>query len=214
MLLARSSCFFTVANRRAIEMVIWRLLKVKAFVLALCCAALLAGCAKPLEVSSITQIRPTNGAQGIDVYSERRNRGEKVPEYAGDQLLQVRTYRGNDDGVRGKEFAGATCDVQASNFKASVTTPAKVRVPIYRAKSSTLSIRCEHPGYKPKLIEASVYNKTQSDRLSAGANGGLAGVLVMAAVNGMSDSTLDNYYYAPAQVIMTPLPRRVARKVN
>ena len=87
-----------------------------------------------------------------------------------------------------------------------------MRVPVYRAKSSTLSIKCTHENYKPKLTEIAVFNKTQADRLNAGANGGLAGVLVMAAVNGLSDSSLDNYYYPPAKVVMTPLPKDRARR--
>ena len=178
----------------------------KRYILLCCLAVMVSGCAKPMEVSSITRISPTNGATGIDVYAERRRRGEKVPEYAGDQIVPVRTYRASEEGFRGKEFAGANCVMEANGFRASFTTPAKVRVPVYRAKSSALSIRCEHPNYKPKLVETAVYNKTQSDRLSAGANGGLAGVLVMAVVNGVSDSTQDTYIYAPVQVIMTPRP--------
>jgi len=175
---------------------------------------LVTGCAKPLEVSSITRIKPTNGATGVDVYAEQRSRGEKVPEYAGDQLLQVRSYSVDEDGAGRKEFAGADCTVSASNFTAVLRTPAKLRVPIYRSKSSSLSVKCSHPSHKPKLIDVAVYNKTQSDRLKAGANGGLAGVIVMAAVNGLSDAALDNYYYAPANVVMTKLPKRSLRRPN
>ena len=69
-----------------------------------------------MEVNSITRITPTNGAQGIDVYAEQRRRGEKVPEYAGDQLVQIRSYRATDEGFVGKEFAGADCTVSANNF--------------------------------------------------------------------------------------------------
>ncbi len=60
-------------------------------------ALLLAACAKPLEVASITEIQPKNGAKGIDIYEPRRRSGDTLAlEFAGDQLLEVRTYAQRD----------------------------------------------------------------------------------------------------------------------
>lgn len=166
-------------------------------------AALLAGCAaKPLEVGSISRITPENGAQGTDVYAEKRTKGEKVPEFAGDQIVEVRSYEALESGLAGDEFAGAQCNVDARDFSAQVTTPAKVRVPIYRRQSSELSVSCQHPDFKPKSSVVGVYNKTKSDRMAYSGGGGLLGVVAVAVVNEMSDETAHEFQYAPAKLVM------------
>jgi hypothetical protein len=165
-----------------------------------------AGCAsKPLEVDRITPISAKNGSSTLDLYAKQRNAGEAVPEFAGDQIIDVRTYTATKNGGQGKEFAGAKCEVEARDFTATATSPAKVRVPNFRAESSDLSIRCEHPDYHSKLITSGVFNKTKSDRLNAGSHAGLAGLALMAVVNGVSDDSKDNYSYAPIRVVMRPL---------
>ncbi|MCT4654873.1 MAG: hypothetical protein N4A65_03575 [Cohaesibacter sp.] len=167
---------------------------------------IVAGCAsKPMEVDRITPISATNGSSSLDLYAKQRNAGEAVPEFAGDQIVDVRTYTATKNGGRGKEFAGAKCKVEARDFTASTISPAKVRVPNFRAKSSDLSVRCEHPDYKSKLVTTGVYNQTKSDRLNAGSHAGLAGLALMAVVNGVSDDSKDIYSYAPILVVMRPL---------
>jgi hypothetical protein len=174
----------------------------------------LAGCsAKHLEVSEVTAVKPTNGAAGLDVYEKRRKAGEQVPDFAGDQLVTIRTFTEKEGGFQGEEFPGAKCKLEARDFSAEVTSPAKVRVPIYRAQSSPLSVVCEHPEYKKKTVERNVFNKTKNERLSMGSSAGLAGVLIMAVVNEASDTTNDDFLYGDVHMLMTPLdPKKAKRK--
>lgn len=168
-------------------------------------AIILAGCAKPLEVSSITEIKPqTAGAQGVDVYAGRRASGEAVPAFAGDQLLDIRSYKATEGGGWGDEFAGAKCKVTARDFAADFSTPAKVRVPVYRAQSSPLAVQCEHDGMKPRMVEVGVYNKTTEERMSAAAGAGAIGILTMAVVNAASDTSTHDFAYPMVRVIMEP----------
>lgn len=174
--------------------------------MAIIAAGLVAACAAPgLEVSRVTDIRPTNKAAGVDVYAERRHKGEKVPDFTGDQLVDVRTYVTQEDSdFAGPEMAGAKCSVKARDYAAEVVTPARIRVPLYRAQSSPLSVSCEREGHQPKSIVVEVYNKTKSERYAASAGSGLAGLLVMAAINELSDETTHEFAYPPARVIMRP----------
>ena len=176
------------------------------------CACLLAGCAaKPMEVGSITPIRPTNGASGTDIYAQQRVAGVNVPEYGGDQLLEVRTYEYIKEKGR-VEMADAACTLSAGNFSASMTTPAKVRVPLYRNQSESLAVQCEKPGYNRKMITLKAFDKTRSDRFnnmtSAGAAGGLIGVVATAAIAGVVDATSDNamnvWHYPAASIELEP----------
>lgn len=165
--------------------------------------ALLTGCAAPLEVASITEIKPAEAGSGFDVYAERRSRGEQVPEFAGDQVLELRTYE-DRSGQGRTELAGADCTVKANNFSAEATTPAKVRVPLYRGQSSTLSVSCGKPGYKSRMVEAAPFDSTRNDRYSSGAGGGLVGVAVVAAFDAMSDNSKNDWRYSPVQIVLEP----------
>ncbi|MEO1610143.1 MAG: hypothetical protein AAFR90_12600 [Pseudomonadota bacterium] len=179
-------------------------------IVALSVCFVLAGCAaKPLEVASITSIKPTNGAIGTDVYARQRAAGTLVPEYNGDQLLEVRTY----EYVQEKgtvEMAGAKCNVSAGSFTASMTTPAKVRVPLYRNQSESLAVKCNKQGYKSKMITLKAFDKTRADRFnnmtSAGSAGGLIGVVASAAIAGAVDAASDNnanvWQYPPAKITL------------
>lgn len=173
--------------------------------LVLAIMAWLAGCAKPLEVASITEIKPPPGATGIDVYAERRRAGEQVPDFAGDQIVEVRTYAHPQDEPVGAEFPGADCKLSARDFTAIVKTPAKVRVPIYRAQSSMLAVSCEREGFKPKLVEVSAFNATKMERMQAASGGGAVGVIFMAAVNAASDPATHDFRYPRVSVNMEPV---------
>lgn len=179
-------------------------MRVKAAIAALM-GLVLTGCAKPLEVASITEIKPPPGSQGLDIYASRRNAGEKVPDFAGDQVVDVRSYVMSEGGGTGDEFAGATCELKSRDFSVNLTTPAKVRVPIYRAQSSPLTVQCQKDGFEPKLAEASVFNVTKEERLQQGASGGVVGVLFVAAINAASDETTHDFAYPTIKVLMTPL---------
>ena len=173
--------------------------------LSLLSLCLLAACAKPLEVTTITPIQTANGSGNIDVYADSRSAGEVVPEFTGDQIVDVRSYTSNKNGNKGKEFAGASCVLEARDFTANLVTPAKVRVPLYRDQSSPLTVSCTHKDHHPKLAERAVFNLTKAERLDAGSNAGLAGVLIMAVVNEASDESNDVYNYHNIDVVMRPL---------
>lgn len=165
-------------------------------------AVLVSGCAKPLEVSSITEIKPQAGATGLDVYASRRAKGEQVPELAGDQIVEVRTYSEADGSTGQEEIPGAQCRLSTPSFNADFTSPAKVRVPIYRSQSSALAVSCRKDGFNDKLEEVAVFNATKNERLSLGANGGLIGVALALAVNGMSDASQDDFKYPLVRIVM------------
>ncbi len=191
-------------------------------------AALFAGCAaKPLEVSSITKINAPAGTQGVDIYASRRQAGEAVPAYAGDQLLDIRTYAAKEVAAAGlkagDEMPGAQCRVEASDFSADVVTPAKIRVPLYRAESSPLSISCSKPGFGSKSHVVEVYNATHAERrdmassagAAAGAVGVIASLLIAEAVNASSDTSTNHFKYLPVKLQMEPqanpkAPRKAA----
>ncbi len=161
-----------------------------------------AGCAKPMEVANITEIRPSNSSTGIDVHEPKRRTGQPgLPEFAGDQLVEVRAYT-FQDGSGEVEVSGATCTLSAAEFSATMQTPAKVRVPLYRGQSSTLAVACEKPGFAKKLITVAPIDVTRSNRMSSGAGGGLLGVVAVAAIDSMSDNTKNEWRYPLARVVM------------
>jgi hypothetical protein len=166
---------------------------------------LLGGCAKPMEVGSITEIKPPPGTQGVDVYAAQRSSGQKVPEFAGDQIVEVRSFYANSEEQQQQEtgeFAGAACKLTAANFSADLTTPAKVRVPVYRAQSSQLAVQCEKDGFKPKLTQVGAFNVTKDERLRAGSSAGAIGLLLMVAANAASDETTHDFKYPQVRVEM------------
>jgi len=166
------------------------------------------GCAKPLEVASISEIKPPPGAGGIDVYAARRAAGEPVPEFAGEQLLEIRSYREPEDSqVAPLEFAGAACQVKASNFTADVVTPAKLRVPLYRNATSPLGVSCQMEGYQPRMVTSGVHNISQQQRYRTGSSVGLIGAAVALAADTLADKSQDEYRYRIIQVQMAPEKR-------
>ena len=168
-----------------------------------------------MEVGSISEIRPNSGGPGLDVYAARRRTGEKVPELAGDQILDVRSFVTADgpfgNEIAGEEFAGARCTVKARDYSAQVTTPARLRVPIYRLELSALSVACERDAFEPRSLVLEVYNKTKAERYAASANGGLAGLVVMTAINELSDETKHEFAYPPVRSHNEPHGRRQRR---
>ncbi len=176
---------------------------------------MLAGCAaKALPVTSISEIKPLTGARGIDVYALRRAKGEKVPDYAGEQLLEIRTYEADENNFngRGKEIAGADCQIRTGTYSARVTTPAKLRVPIYRRQSPPISAKCSKAGYKPNTAVATVYNKTKRDRMAGASGAGALGVLTIALVNAASNEATHEFRYYPLLVTLQPIASTKSRK--
>ena len=163
--------------------------------------AALAGCATPLEVGSITEIKPATGAKGVDVYEPKRLAGVVTPEFAGDQLLEVRAFTVKP-GSGEVELSGATCALSAADFSATMQTPAKVRVPLYRQQSSTLAISCEMPGYKKKMVTVAAVDIVREKRTANATTGGLIGMVSVVAVDAFSDNTKNAWEYPRAKVVL------------
>lgn len=162
--------------------------------------ACLAGCAAPLAVNNVTDIRSTTGSRGIDVYEAKRRTDPSAPEFAGDQLVEVRTFQNPGQGE--VEMAGASCSLEASGFTATMTSPAKVRVPLYRGQSSTLAVTCQKPGYQKRMITVAPIDATRQARLASGANGGILGAVIVAGIDAASDNTKNDWRYPVAKVVL------------
>jgi hypothetical protein len=114
--------------------------------------------------------------------------------------VEVRTYKNTDQGE--VEMPGAACALEASGFSATMKSPAKVRVPLYRGQSSTLAVTCDMPGFQKRMVTVEPFDATRSSRLASGSNGGLIGVLAVAAVDAMADNTKNDWRYPVARVVM------------
>jgi len=164
----------------------------------------LGGCAAPLAVTTVTDVRSSTGSRDIDVYEPKRRAGASVPEFAGDQLVEVRTYQKSDHGEA--EMAGATCSLAATGFSATMMSPAKVRVPLYRSQSSTLAVTCQMPGFEKRMVTVAPFDATRSSRLASGSSGGLIGAVVVAAVDAAADNSKNDWRYPVARVVMEADP--------
>lgn len=168
----------------------------------------LAGCAKPLEVSRVTDIRSKTSSNDIDVLSVKRAQtGSGVPEYAGNQLAEVRAYE-RIDGKGDVEMAGVSCHLSTPHYEADLVTPAKVRVPLYRGKSSELAVSCKRQGYISRLVTVRAIDVTRAQRLNSGANSGLLGLAVVAVIDAASDNTKNDWKYPPVKVLLERVPNR------
>src|SRR6266446_788417 len=161
-----------------------------------CC---LGGRGTPHTNTTVTDIRSSTGSRDIDVYEPKRRAGASVPEYAGDQLVEVRTYQKSDQGEA--EMAGATCSLAATGFSATMTSPAKVRVPLYRSQSSTLAVTCQMPGFQKRMVTVAPFDATRASRLASGSGGGLVGAVLVAAVDAAADNSNNDRRYPEGQPI-------------
>ncbi len=177
----------------------------------------MAGCsAAPLEVGSVTEIQrtgaialpvstvpPATASGAIGTYDSRRAAGVATPQVAGDQLLEVRTYTSSPPyGM--VELSGASCTLNAADFSATLQTPAKVRVPLYRQQSSPLAILCDLPGFKKKRMTVAAVDVVREKRAASAATGGLFGLLSVAAIDVFADESKDLWEYPSAKVILVP----------
>ncbi len=166
----------------------------------------LVGCqAKKLPLASTSVITPTfAGASGVDVFAAKRQNGEIVPAYRGDQFVEVRSYAKqtvkNSTRKKNVEFSGAQCALSGTGFKGNLTTPAKIRVPIYGHESSELALRCVSEGYSPTIRTVRAFNKTKSDRVKGSGSGGVLGVVLVAAINAASDEKKHVFLYPEVAV--------------
>ena len=113
--------------------------------------------------------------------------------------MTVRAFRGQIG--QNSEISGIACDVVGSGFTAKVITPATVNMPVYGAASKSVYVKCTHDG-ETIDVNRNAYNITEDKTISAGASGGLVGVLVMgAAMAGRKDRDSDQYGYQPVNLI-------------
>jgi hypothetical protein len=164
----------------------------------------LTGCTKPLEISSITDIRSKTGSKSLDVYEPKRQSGQQgLPDFAGDQLVEVRSYAKSSDGGEA-EIVGASCTLSAADFNADFQTPARVRVPLYREQSSALAVSCEKSGFKKASVSLTAFDDTRNNRFASGATSGLIGLVVVSAIDVASDNTKNHWRYPVARVSLEP----------
>ena len=164
----------------------------------------LTGCASPLHVASITEIQSRTGSKSVDVYEPKRVSGQAaIPEFAGDQLLEVRTYVYKPE-TGEAEVAGATCTLTAADFSATTQSPAKIRVPLYRGQSSELAVACEMPDYQKKMVTVRPVDVTRQGRMVSGSGGGLIGLVAVTAIDGFADNTKNEWRYPLARVVLEP----------
>ena len=166
--------------------------------------AVLAGCsAAPLEVGSITDIRPIPAGRNASVYQGRQWAGVTMPEATGVQVLDVRAYT-MKNGATLTELAGATCTLDTADFSATLQTPAQVRVPLFGPKSSALVIVCEMPGYKKHSVTVAAIDLASEKRKAGEATGGLIGLISVAAVDAFADDSANVWHYPETRIMLLP----------
>ncbi len=165
------------------------------------------GCqtAKPIAMS--VGVTPTSpNIQNGDVLAPQRNSGLDIPLLHGTEIVTIRTYETVLDKEQGRsrtvEIENIGCSVESDGYKASIKTPAEVRVPDYGYASRPISVQCNAPGYKPSFKNQTAYNKTFEQRMSGAHNGGLIGVVAVAVINAASDERKHDFGYRPIDVTM------------
>lgn len=165
------------------------------------------GCqmAKPIAMS--VAVTPTSpNIQNGDVLAPQRNAGLDIPPLHGTEVVTIRTYETVMDKERGRsrtiELENIGCQVESDGYKASIKTPADVRVPDYGYASRPISVQCNAPGYRPSFKNQSAYNRTFEQRMNGAHNGGLIGVVAVAVINAASDEKKLDFGYHPIDITM------------
>lgn len=145
---------------------------------------------------------------GLDVGNNFVRAQPKTAPTHGDTPVVIRSYGFDAEtpGNRGAEVAGATCNVTSQHFSATVRTPVSLTVPLYGIGTPTLTVSCSMSGTGSGSLVVSPYNKSRADMISAGANAGLAGLLLMGAVAAASDASQQQYLY-PLEIPVTLKPQ-------
>lgn len=138
-------------------------------------------------------------ASGLDVYARQRSRGAQVPQFRGQEIVQIRTW-GAVEGSNRSELIGVGCMLDSGVYAASFNTPANVLVPDYGPNSPALFVRCEHDSGSGSVTVNAV-NKTAQDRNASAAGAGLLGAIVIGAVNeARRNNETDDFGYNPITV--------------
>lgn len=120
------------------------------------------------------------------------------PALTGYDATFVRSYvaEGNQSKT---ETTGASCTFQGSGFNGLVQTPSIVNLPVFGAGSRPVTFSCTD-GKATVVRQAIPYNVTSDEKIAAGANGGLLGVIVMAGVDAARDKSDDAWGYRDVEV--------------
>ncbi|AOO81639.1 hypothetical protein [Bosea vaviloviae] len=171
-------------------------------------AAALGGCqtAKPIAMSVSVTPTTKEGAAFGDVLAAQRKAGQDIPPLKGQQVLIVRSYeyvqKADEPFATSMEIEGIDCGVESEGYRASLKTPAEVRVPDYGYASRLISVRCHTARHKPSFVTVQPFDKTTSDRLRAGSNAGLAALVAVAIIDAATDKKTHEFSYPPAHVTM------------
>ncbi len=93
-------------------------------------------------------VTPTTreGAEFGDVLAAQRRAGQDIPPLKGQQALTIRTYeyaqKDSEQFATRTEIEGIACGLESEGYRASVKTPAEVKVPYYGYASRLVSVRC------------------------------------------------------------------------
>lgn len=135
-------------------------------------------------------------ASGLDVYAGQRRRGAQVPQFRGQEIVQIRTW-GTANGSSRAEAIGVGCLLDSGIYSASFKTPANVLVPDYGPNSPAIFVRCES-AIGSGSITVNATNKTAQERNASAAGTGLLGAIVIGAVNeSRRNNETDDFGYNP-----------------
>ncbi|WP_156462644.1 hypothetical protein [Rhizobium sp. Leaf262] len=167
----------------------------------------LSGCQTHKPIAMSVAATPTSpNIQHGDVLAPQRTAGQDIPALRGNEIATIRTYeytkKNDSDFSTRSEIEAVDCVLESDGYKASIKTPAQVRVPDYGYASRPISVRCTATGYRPGVANVVAVNKSADQRMSSGSNAGLAGIVVMAVVNAASDQKKDDFVYPPINVTM------------
>lgn len=131
----------------------------------------------------------------------------KTPATHGDTPVVIRAFAFNAEAIanKGDEVAGVDCEVTSQHFTARVKTAASLTVPLYGQATPTIAITCSKAEMGRGTTVVRAFNKTQSDMLNAGANAGIAGVLIMGVAVAASDAKNHQFTYPyEVHVVLQP----------
>lgn len=153
-------------------------------------------------------VTPTTkgGAEFGDVLAAQRRAGQDIPPLKGQQVLTVRTYeyvqKDDEQFATRTEIEGIDCGLESEGYRASVKTPAEVRVPYYGYASRLVAVRCQGSVYKSSLANIQPFDKTIADRERTAPALGIAGLLTVALIDATVDKKNRDYAYPPANLTM------------
>jgi hypothetical protein len=101
------------------------------------------------------------------------------------------------------EISGVPCKIKGTGYRASIVTPAIVKMPLYRGKTDPFTLTCTYKN-KTKTQKLRALNETKNAKPTS-SGGGIAGILIQAAVvgamKGLRDPQKDRFSYPFVAVV-------------